>query len=445
MPDAALLPVDAPFPLQRRFRRRILPGLLVFVLTLAVLAAFGGRRLVEGIYLDLAQARADSIAALIDREAPQGWRALIQSREPAAAVWSGPHAETLAGAFAEALSDGRLARLKVYRPDRTTVFSTDGDEIGAVDDGDALKALLAEGRPQVVDKPDPEGPLYELYVAHRDPDSAVVAVFELYERQVFLDAILLRTLAPAVAVPVVLLAGLVWLLARLVGRAQADIDGRTARLVDLRRRLETFVSRSAVQATRSGGGDGEGRRLVMTLLYSDVRDFSGFAELAAPEAVVAFLNRLMSLQVAAVQAHGGDVDKMIGDALLARFDGPGAEARAVAAAEDLLAAVAAADLPRGVGVGVFTGAVVSGAIGPAERRDYTVIGDAVNVAARLCALAAAGELVADAATLALVGITDAAWAPVQAVQVKGRREPVPVRRRRGAEPETVRTGSAPGR
>ncbi|MCA1973285.1 MAG: hypothetical protein LDL44_10635, partial [Caenispirillum sp.] len=75
MPDAALLPVDAPFPLQRRFRRRILPGLLVFVLMLAVLAALGGRRLVEGIYLDLAQARAEAIAALVERETPDGWAA----------------------------------------------------------------------------------------------------------------------------------------------------------------------------------------------------------------------------------------------------------------------------------------------------------------------------------------------------------------------------------
>lgn len=425
--DEFLEPVDAPFPLAQTFRRRILPGLLAFVVSLAALSAVGGRALVEEIYLDLAQARADSIAALIERESPAGWQALVGSDVPLAAVWSGPHGDALRAAFGEALSDDRLARLKVYRPDRTTAFSTTADEIGTVDDGDALAAVALDGSPQVVSKETGDGPLYELYVAHSGPDGRLVAVFELYERQVFLNGILLRTLAPAVAIPVCLLAALVWLLARLVGRAQADIDGRTERLVVLRRRLEAFVSRSAVRATRRPVEEDHGRRLTMTLLYADVRDFSGFAEGAEPEAVVGFLNRLMAVQVAAVRAHGGDVDKMIGDALLARFEGPGAEARAVAAAEALLAAVAAEKLPRGVGVGVYTGDVVSGAIGPDHRRDFTVIGDTVNVTARLCALAAAGEVVADAATVQAAGFDGAAWTPARRVSVKGRREPVAVR------------------
>lgn len=424
-----LTPVDAPFPLQRRYRRRILPGLLLFVLSLAVLATLGGRRMVEGIYLDQAQARADAIAGLIAQETPEGWAALV-GPAPLDALWRGPLGAEVSDAFSEALTDSRLHRLKVYRPDRSIAFSTTPSEIGGIDDGETLAALLAEGAPRVVEKQTPDGGLYELYVPHHGPDGALLAVFELYEPQAFLDEIMLRTLGPAVTVPVLLLGGLVVLLGRLVARAQADIDGRTARLVDLRRRLESFVSRSAVHAARSAE-DGSGRRLRMTLLYSDVRDFSGFSEDATPEAVVAFLNRLMALQVEAVRDHGGDVDKMIGDALLARFDGPGAAARAVAAAEDIQRAMSAApDLPRGVGIGIYTGDVVSGAIGPAERRDFTVIGDAVNVAARLCSAAGEGAVVVDAATLATIGDeATAAFGPAETLGVKGRREPVTVRRR----------------
>ncbi|WP_052000114.1 adenylate/guanylate cyclase domain-containing protein [Caenispirillum salinarum] len=427
--EAGLTPVDAPFPLQRRYRRRILPGLLLFVLSLAVLATLGGRRMVESIYLDQAQARADSIAGLIAQETPEGWAALVGG-VPLDRLWGGSLGAEVRKAFEEALTDSRLQRLKVYRPDRTIAFSTTATEIGGIDDGDTLAGLLADGDPRVVEKQTPDGGLYELYVPHHGPEERLLAVFELYEPQAFLDEIMLRTLAPAVVVPVLLLAGLVVLLGRLVTHAQADIDSRTARLVELRRRLESFVSRSAVHAARSAE-EGSGHRLRMTLLYSDVRDFSGFSEDATPEAVVAFLNRLMALQVEAVRDRGGDVDKMIGDALLARFDGPAAAARAVAAAEDIQRAMAgASNLPRGVGIGIFTGDLVSGAIGPAERRDFTVIGDTVNVAARLCSAAAEGAVVVDAGTLATIGGAAAdAFEPPEILGVKGRREPVTVRRR----------------
>ncbi len=103
----------------------------------------------------------------------------------------------------------------------------------------------------------------------------------------------------------------------------------------------------------------------------------------------------MTLQIECVARHGGDVDKLIGDALLARFEGEAKESRAIAAARDIQSAVEAAGLPRGVGIGVYTGQAISGPIGPEARRDYTVIGDSVNIAARLCAAAARGEIVAD--------------------------------------------------
>lgn len=105
----------------------------------------------------------------------------------------------------------------------------------------------------------------------------------------------------------------------------------------------------------------------------------------------------MALQVGILKRHGGDVDKMIGDVVLARFDGEDGGARAVTAARDIQQAAAEGDFAREIGIGIYNGAVISGAIGPVDHRDLTVIGDAVNTASRLCSAAAAGEIVVDEA------------------------------------------------
>jgi class 3 adenylate cyclase len=130
----------------------------------------------------------------------------------------------------------------------------------------------------------------------------------------------------------------------------------------------------------------------------------------------------MALQVDAITAHGGDVDKMIGDAIFARFDGEDGGNRGVAAAREIIEAVGGGDFPRIVGIGVYRGDVISGAIGPESRRDFTVIGDAVNVSARLCSAAMAGEIVVDAA------LVDDDFGPAESIHVKGRDEPLIVRR-----------------
>ena len=167
------------------------------------------------------------------------------------------------------------------------------------------------------------------------------------------------------------------------------------------------------------GGEVPLRRIEVSLLYSDVRNFTAFAETASPEEVAAFLDRLMRTQIECVSRHDGDVDKLIGDALLARFEGPEKERRAVSAAADIQTAVRAANLPRGVGIGIFTGQAILGPIGPPARRDFTVIGDLVNIVARLCAEARRGEIVADAATLGRGAISEM-FGSVEKVQVKGK-------------------------
>ena len=120
---------------------------------------------------------------------------------------------------------------------------------------------------------------------------------------------------------------------------------------------------------------------------------------------------------------------MIGDAVLARFDGDDGPARALAAAydiQDTVSSVSSEAFPRALGIGIYKGDVISGAIGPDDRRDFTVIGDAVNISARLCALAGQGDIVIDAALVP--NAEDAMFQPAESVQVKGRRQAIQVRR-----------------
>lgn len=410
---------EQPFPLRRHFRRRIVPFLALFIIVLVALTVFGARQVTEAIYLDLAQRRADTIARAVSSAAPTAWLDLMAGR--------GTDSPALHKAFADEVHELKLIRLKVYDLRRRTIYDSMSQGEGKIEEGPALRAAIERAGPSAVPWVEPDGTsVYELYVPLLDGQGRVQAVFELYEPIDRLDGILARATAVPLIVPAALMVLLVAALWRLVSRAQSDIDARTRAMVALRRRIESFVSARATEAARGtdGGGIISSRRLVLSLLYSDVRAFTGFAEASSPEAVVAFLNRLMTIQVRAVHDHGGDVDKLIGDALLAHFGGEDAAQRAVAAARAILEACAAAGLPRQVGIGVFTGEVVAGAIGPAERRDYTVVGDSVNVAARLCAAAHGGELV-----VAAVDLVDGdGFGAVETLYVKGRRDPLSVRR-----------------
>jgi two-component system sensor histidine kinase ChiS len=129
-----------------------------------------------------------------------------------------------------------------------------------------------------------------------------------------------------------------------------------------------------------------------------------------------------------VRAHGGFVDKFIGDAIMAIF--PGDPSRAIAAANALHAAVATfnrgqstAKMPLAIGVGIHRGTVVLGTVGGAERLEVTAIGDAVNVAARLEALTkplGASTIVSED----VMGPDRTGVRRVGAVRVKGRNAPV---------------------
>ena len=130
---------------------------------------------------------------------------------------------------------------------------------------------------------------------------------------------------------------------------------------------------------------GENRRC--TILFTDVRGFTSLSERLEPEEVAKIMNQALTIQENAVKANDGMVDKYIGDAMMAIFNAPmdveEQEDKAIRTAIQIAHEIKAAELGIAVGIGINSGKCVVGNMGSSSRFDYTAIGDAVNLAARL--------------------------------------------------------------
>lgn len=177
-----------------------------------------------------------------------------------------------------------------------------------------------------------------------------------------------------------------------VGELAASFNQMLSGLAErerIREAFGTYLDNEVADYILSEGFTGKGMQLDVSILFCDVRDFTGFAARAEAAEVVANLNRLFELIVPVIAGQGGHIDKFEGDGLLAVFGAPRSYPdhadRAVRAACEIARRVndsgEAGDFR--VGVGVNTGPVVAGAIGGGGRLNFSVIGDAVNVAARV--------------------------------------------------------------
>ncbi len=157
-----------------------------------------------------------------------------------------------------------------------------------------------------------------------------------------------------------------------------------------------FVGQSQIEFLLNEGGHSgfRGTRKDVAILFADIRGFTAFSELYTPESLVVFLNDFLSSMTRCVQHFGGMVDKFIGDAVMALFSLP--NPRPEDAEDSLLAALMMqTELARfnhkmtresphlEIGIGIHFGSTVAGLIGSPQKRSYTVVGDAVNLASRL--------------------------------------------------------------
>jgi adenylate cyclase len=149
----------------------------------------------------------------------------------------------------------------------------------------------------------------------------------------------------------------------------------------------------------TGGADVE-----ISILFADIRGSTALAERLGTAVFRAHLQRMYRIASKAVESHDGLVDKYLGDGVMALFipvlTGEDHTGRAIAAGTELIRSVEASELPDAgvrVGAGIHAGTSFVGVIGSDERLDFTALGDAVNVAARLGGVAGPGELVVSAA------------------------------------------------
>jgi|APFre7841882630_1041343.scaffolds.fasta_scaffold16483_1 adenylate cyclase len=189
----------------------------------------------------------------------------------------------------------------------------------------------------------------------------------------------------------------------------------------------------------------------LTVLFADLRGYTGLAERLAPARIVPLLDEFFRVLAGATTLHRGQVFHMAGDGMMAGFglddraggDGAGAGARdALAAGHAMLMNFAQVAerwrrelaIESGIGVGLHLGEVAMGMLGPPGRRRTTLVGDTVNVAARLCGRARAGELLLSSAVAAALdagapGGRDAKSIPVLQLpqfELRGRSEPLDI-------------------
>jgi adenylate cyclase len=163
----------------------------------------------------------------------------------------------------------------------------------------------------------------------------------------------------------------------------------------LRETFGRYVTRQVAEHLMKGNVTLGGELVPVTVLFSDIRSFTSISETMEPRALLDFLNEYFAGMVESVMMHNGVVDKFIGDAIMAVFGAPVPHAddplHAVKAALEMRARLAKINLAfkeRGLpeirtGIGLHSGKVVAGNMGHTERMEYTVIGDAVNLASRL--------------------------------------------------------------
>lgn len=179
--------------------------------------------------------------------------------------------------------------------------------------------------------------------------------------------------------------------------------------------LDAYLGKSVAEQVLAGrwGRNLASERREVTVLFADIREFTPFSEQSSPEQVFGTLNQYLPLMIEPIESHGGIVEHVAGDAIMAVFgmdDEPQVAAvQAVRAGLAIQAGTLASNLRRtaagetslGIGVGITSGPVAIGIIGTLARRGFAAIGHHVNLSSRLQGQARAGEIIVDEHTHAL--------------------------------------------
>jgi class 3 adenylate cyclase/HAMP domain-containing protein len=194
-------------------------------------------------------------------------------------------------------------------------------------------------------------------------------------------------------------------------------------------KLQKFVSNSTVDMIKNSCNEPAilgGEYKNMTFLFCDIRDFTSLNEKKTPQEVINIVNFYLSLQAKIIKKNSGDIDKFIGDEVMASFSGEDGSINAIKSAIEIQQAIKKENILRkeqgeticNVGIGISKGQVIVGNVGYNEHMDYTAIGMAVNMTSRLCSYAKEKEIIIDKKTFVHSGFK-CNYTPTEPLTLKG--------------------------
>lgn len=201
--------------------------------------------------------------------------------------------------------------------------------------------------------------------------------------------------------------------------------------------LNKVVSKEIAAEILKGNIHLGGENRIMTVMFADIRNFTGLSEKIDPQRLITFLNKFMTKMSVIIEEHYGVIDKYVGDEIMALYGAPHldpdgarkAVETALAMREDLkkwnVERVAEGFPEISIGIGINTGKMVAGNMGAENRLNYTVLGANVNLGARLCGKAAPMQILVSEQTLESCGLKERLqYEEIEALTLKGLSEPV---------------------
>jgi class 3 adenylate cyclase len=297
---------------------------------------------------------------------------------------------------------GTIFRVKAWSTDGTIVWSDQKEEIGQkFPDDDTLQEALTTAKPayELGESEKQEnalsekakGSLLQVYTPVLK-NGAAVGVIELYEANADLFAAIARNTlfveGLVAAAGLVLYLALFYIFFRAYQRQRRANEERN-RIMGV---FGQHVSPEVVNRLLSQDVEQGGEMREVCLMFLDIRNFTAFTEKSQPHEVVEHLNALFEFMVDCVNRNQGIVNKFLGDGFMAVFGAPIPDEKnchhALKASIEILNELARFNAQRGgeatrVGIGLHSGMAVTGTIGSAQRKEYTIVGDTVNVAKRI--------------------------------------------------------------
>lgn len=390
---------EKPFPLKQYYLLYGGLGALIFYVLLFMLLVHTQRQALYNQYLMGVTDKARAFYMDIDRDLLRPAGITFEEINPADEAFIGQLHREISAVVS---SDFSIGKVKVFSYDGLTLYdSLDQKNVGHPyalrAEAGFRNALLGQVASKVEIETNGHRFLEVYLPIFRAQTKQVVGILELYEDVTRFEKHIRTASQRVLLLPTIIFLAFNVLLFVIVAKADRLISDQTRLLLAIRHNMSKYLSSSAVeaicQAVSSQRELFRGDRRTLVILFSDIRGFTSYSEGQEPETIVKELNKIFQIQADIINAHGGVIDKFVGDEIMATFAVDQISAAAQAAIEIMTAIAAAAEVDFRLGIGIHTGEAVVGSLGTDERRDYTAIGDTINVGARLCSAAAAGEIV----------------------------------------------------